>query len=84
MKLSRIQKVNPREVWKHEALDFTRWLVKENNISILSEVTYLGTPYAQVQKLLVIKQYNPNLVLPQLEGYIAIMNEDILPPFHYG
>jgi hypothetical protein len=37
MKLSRIQKVNPREVWKHEALDFTRWLVKEENISVLAD-----------------------------------------------
>jgi hypothetical protein len=37
MKLSRIQKVNPREVWKHEALDFTRWLVKKENISVLAD-----------------------------------------------
>ena len=37
MKLSRITKVNPREVWKHEALDFTRWLVKEENISVLAD-----------------------------------------------
>ena len=37
MKLSRITKVNPREVWKHEAHDFTQWLVKKDNISILAE-----------------------------------------------
>lgn len=37
MKLARISKVNPREIWKHEALDFTRWLVKEENISILAD-----------------------------------------------
>ena len=37
MKLSRITKVNPREVWKHEAHDFTQWLVKKENIEILAE-----------------------------------------------
>jgi len=37
IKLSRITKVNPREVWKHEALDFTQWLAKEENISVLCE-----------------------------------------------
>lgn len=37
MKLSRITKVNPREVWKHEALDFTQWLAKEENIAVLCE-----------------------------------------------
>jgi len=35
--LSRITKINPREIWKHEALDFTQWLAKEENISILCE-----------------------------------------------
>ena len=35
--LSRIEKVNPRDIWKHEALDFTRWLASEENISILCE-----------------------------------------------
>ena len=37
MKLSRITKVNPREVWKHEAHDFTQWLVKKDNIELLAE-----------------------------------------------
>ena len=37
IKLARIIKVNPREVWKHEALDFTQWSAKEENISVLCE-----------------------------------------------
>ena len=37
IKLSRITKVNPREVWKHEALDFTQWLAKEENIAVLCD-----------------------------------------------
>jgi hypothetical protein len=35
--LSRITKVNPRDIWKHEALHFTQWLAKEENISVLCE-----------------------------------------------
>ena len=37
MKLSRITKVNPRDIWKHEAHDFTQWLAKDENIEILCE-----------------------------------------------
>lgn len=37
IKLSRITKVNPREVWRHEALDFTQWLAKEENIAVLCD-----------------------------------------------
>ncbi len=37
MKLSKINKVNLREVWKHEAKDFTNWLAKPENLEILSQ-----------------------------------------------
>jgi len=37
--IGRITRVPLREVWKHEALDFTRWL--EENLDLLSEVTGL-------------------------------------------
>jgi len=33
--IGRLQRVALREVWKHEALDFTQWL--QNNIDILNE-----------------------------------------------
>lgn len=35
--LGSIEKVGLREVWKHEALDFTRWLAREENLSLLGD-----------------------------------------------
>jgi hypothetical protein len=35
--LSRLSKVDLREVWGHEALDFTNWLAEKNNLELLSE-----------------------------------------------
>lgn len=34
--IGKIRRVPLREVWKHEALDFTRWL--EENVDVLNEV----------------------------------------------
>jgi hypothetical protein len=50
MELSRIQKVELREIWKHEATNFTRWLAKQENLALLSEeinieLTVIETEY---------------------------------------
>lgn len=37
MKLGKLKQVNLREIWKHEALDFTKWLGKAENIDLLSD-----------------------------------------------
>ena len=35
--LGKLKKIDLREAWKHEALDFTQWLAKEENLALLSE-----------------------------------------------
>ena len=38
MKLGNLEKVNLREIWRHEAHNFTQWLSKEENIALLDEI----------------------------------------------
>jgi hypothetical protein len=37
MALSKLKKIDLREEWKHEAADFTKWLVQDENLQLLSE-----------------------------------------------
>ena len=37
MKIGRIEQVDLREIWKHEATNFTNWLAKPENLDLLSE-----------------------------------------------
>lgn len=37
MKLAQLKQINLRKVWQHEALQFTKWLAKNQNLSLLSD-----------------------------------------------
>jgi Domain of unknown function (DUF4268) len=37
MRLFKLEKVDLRDVWKHEAVDFTNWLAKPENLELLSD-----------------------------------------------
>jgi hypothetical protein len=41
MNLSKLQKVDLRNVWKHGALDFTQWLLHPEKMAELSDVVGL-------------------------------------------
>lgn len=40
--LGKLEQVPLREVWKHEASDFTQWLAMPDNIDLLAEVILGG------------------------------------------
>lgn len=50
MNLGKIEQVELRTIWKHEATNFTNWLAKPENLALLSdeidiEISLLGTEY---------------------------------------
>ena len=55
--LSKLNKVELRDVWGHEAIDFTNWLAQQENLDALSEE--IGVDI----KLLKLKRMSESLVL---------------------
>jgi hypothetical protein len=76
--LSRITKVNPREIWKHEALDFTQWLAKEENISILCEE--LGIEIENVKSEASAGRYNVDIIADEIDSNRKVIIENQLEP----
>jgi hypothetical protein len=49
MKIGKLAKVDLRELWKHEALDFTKWLSEPSNLEILSDEIGIGIELIQTE-----------------------------------
>jgi hypothetical protein len=49
MKLGKLSRVDLREYWKHEAIDFTRWLSEQENIELLSDEVGIGIQVIQTE-----------------------------------
>ncbi|MEL7222940.1 MAG: DUF4268 domain-containing protein, partial [Bacteroidota bacterium] len=58
--LGRLQQIPLRQIWKHEAHDFTRWLAQEENIQLLGEE--IGFTLSNVETEYPIGRYNVDLV----------------------
>jgi hypothetical protein len=49
MKLGTLKRLDLREYWKHEALDFTKWLSEPENIALLSDEVGIGIEVTQTE-----------------------------------
>jgi hypothetical protein len=78
MKLSRITKVNPREIWRHEALDFTQWLSKEENIAVLCEELEINLENVKPEAS--AGRYNVDLVADDIDTKRKVIIENQLEP----
>jgi len=76
IKLSRITKINPREIWKHEANDFTQWLAKEENISVLCEELELNLENIKPEAS--AGRYNVDLVADDIDSKRKVIIENQL------
>ena len=71
--IGRIERVPLREVWKHEALDFTTWL--EQNIDILNEITDLNI--SNVERETTAGTFSVDLVAEDGDGNPVVIENQL-------
>jgi len=49
MQLGKLEKVPLRDVWKHEALNFTNWLAEDKNLKLLSNEIGIDISFIQTE-----------------------------------
>lgn len=76
MELGRLEKIELREVWRHEALDFTRWLAKKENIALLSKE--VGIDIEVIQTEMSVGRYNVDIYARDTESNKKIVIENQL------
>ncbi len=76
MELGRLEKIELREVWKHEALDFTRWLAKKENIALLSKE--IGIDIEVIETEMSVGRYNVDIFARDSESNRKIVIENQL------
>jgi len=75
-KLGTLRKIDLREYWAHEALDFTQWLAKDENIQLLSEE--IGISLVDVRAEEPIGRYNVDLVATDEDSQKNVIIENQL------
>lgn len=83
-KLGRLKKINLRDFWKHEALDFTEWLAQEENLSLLSDE--IGIDIKLIQTEANIGKFNVDILAEEentgrkiiIENQLELTNHDHL------
>ena len=76
MKLSKLKKVDLREVWKHEALDFTNWLAKDENLELLSDE--IGIDISLLQTEASVGKFNVDILAEETNTDRKIVIENQL------
>jgi hypothetical protein len=60
MELGKLEKIDLRKVWKHEATDFTTWLAQEENLSLLSDE--IGIDICLIQTEASVGKFNVDIL----------------------
>ncbi len=71
-----MEKVELRDIWKHEALDFTKWLAREENIAILSKE--LGIDIEVLETEMNVGRYNVDIFAKDSQSDRKIIIENQL------
>ncbi len=76
MHLSKLEKVELREVWKHEARDFTQWLAQDDILEILSDEIGIDIGLLQVEAS--VGQFNVDILAAEKNTGSKIVIENQL------
>lgn len=80
MKLARLQKVSLRDIWKHEAIDFTQWLALEENLTLLSEETGIDLVTAQTE--VNVGDFHVDILAEDSNGHKVVIENQLEPTNH--
>ena len=81
VKLSKLKKVDLREVWRHEALDFTNWLAKPENLESLSDE--IGIDISLIQTEASVGNFNVDILAEEENTGRKIIIENQLEPTNH-
>jgi hypothetical protein len=80
-KLGNLKKVELRSAWNHEALDFTKWLSKEENLELLSEE--IGIDIKLIQTEANVGSFNVDILAEEENTGRKIIIENQLEPTNH-
>lgn len=75
MNIGKFQKVALREIWKHEALDFTQWLALDENLELLSDV--VGVNLINPQTEVPVGKFNVDILAEDDNGKKVIIENQL-------
>lgn len=76
--IGRIQRVDLRDVWSHEALDFTTWL--EENIDVLADAT--GLQLSGVEREQAVGAFSVDLIAQDKDGRAVVIENQLKKSDH--
>ncbi len=60
MNIGKLQQVPLREIWKHEEYDFSSWLARPENITLLSET--IGVEISEPQTERIVGSFSADII----------------------
>lgn len=75
--LGKLEQVPLREIWKHEALDFTQWLALPENIDQLAEVILGGGSLSVMDTEVNVGSYKADILAVDSEDRIVVIENQL-------
>ena len=80
IEMSKLVQIPLRDVWKHEALNFTQWLALPENIQNLNET--IGIDIINTQTEVGVGQFNVDIFAEDESGHKIVIENQLEPTNH--